>query len=554
MKKKSLFKKFTFLVIPLIVLAALAVGLGIGLISKRAFERNIKADYSLAAALASRQIEFFLQHAFQETDAAAAFISAIRLDKWRTQMAMSELRHKFPHFQYLALLDLQGIEQVNSRFNSDMHNQFARTTFQQACQGKPAHSRIVIQDRIPVIFIAAPVFRDGRQEAVVWGRLNAKPIWDVVIQLKRDLNFGADGHVFLMDQDRTLIASDEISKQFGQVLNLETPPSVSSPAPINIQEMRINKSFDTYDPETLKSLLKDWQSHPEFWVGRYENRNHIFVKSDIAGVQWALYMVQPYGEAFKFLNQAIWAGLGLVVLVILAGIILTRLMARRFVSPITQLRRGVDRAARGDLSSPIHVDSSDEVEELAERFNDMQMALRQYIDLLMEKTEELNHSKCLAVLGTTASNVNHQVGNFLNNLALALSIIKSDQLSDASKDSLQIIEENTRQIGSFIERLLHFSKRADLTLTPWEPNVTLHKLIKLYHSEAEARQISLELIPQNPPPVLADHVLLEEALKNLLSNAIDATPAGGRIVVRTAGETERVRVGHSGFWLRNSSG
>lgn len=542
MKKGSLFQKFTFLVVPMIVATAVVVGLGLSLISQNAFERTIRADYTLAAALASRQIEFFLHNAFQETKAAAAFVAAIRLDRWRTQMAIMELRHKFPQFQYMALTDLQGYAVNESWFNQDLYDRQAWMTFEEASKGRLAYSRIVIRDHVPVMFVAAPVFYDGRQTAVIWGRLNVKPIWDVAIQLKRDLNFGVDGHVYLLDQEKTLIASDGISDQFGRRLTLEDPPDASETPHLDIETLRDKKRFDTFDPETLKSLLKDWHSRPSFWINDLDGQRMILVKSIIPGVDWSLYMIQPYSEAFHFLDQGVWLSVGLVLMVILAGVVLTWITARRFLRPIARLHQGVARAAGGNLSQPIEVHSNDEVEELARSFNHMQAAIQDYINRLMTTTSDLNHAKCLAVLGTTASKVNHQVGNFLNNLSLALSILKADHLSESSQASLEVIEENTRQIKTFIEHLLKFARRADLTLAPWHARTALKRLLDAYRPAADEKGVILHFDATEAPVVLADHALLEEAVNNLIRNALDATPSGGTITVRAAVDGERLKI------------
>ncbi len=542
MYKKSLFKKFTMLVVPLVVVAAVGVALGLVYISQRAFEKNIRADYRLAAALAARQIEAFLENAIQETRAAASFVAAIRLDNWRTHMAITEFREKFPQFQYMALVDLNGYEMANSWFNQDLLDRFAWTTFQEATQGRVAYSRIVILDRVPVMFIAAPVFYDGSQVAVIWARLNAKPVWDVVIQLKRDINFGPDGHVYLLDQDKNLIASDEVSRQFGQVIELGAPPAKSDSRHLDVNELRDAKSFDTLDPETLKSLLKGWHSRPEFWVGELEGHRHIFVMAEIMGVRWNLYMIQTYSEAFQFLNQGLQASAVLVILVILTGVALTWMTAKRFLAPISRLQHGAARIARGDFSQPIEIDSQDEVAELASHFNEMQASLQNYINRLISATADLNHAKCLAVLGTTASKVNHQVGNFLNNLSLALSILKADQLSAPSRSSLSVIEDNTRQIRAFIERLLSFARRSDLTLEPWRPAAGLSRVVEAHQPQAADKHITLHLETTADPIVLVDRVLLEEAMSNLLSNAIDAAPENGRVDISVSQEGEKVRI------------
>ncbi|MEW6265902.1 MAG: sensor histidine kinase [Thermodesulfobacteriota bacterium] len=542
MARKSIFRKFTLLVIPLTVVTALAIGLGLAIVSHQAFLSTIQADYRVASAQAARHIELYLTTAFDEVKAMASYVAAIRLDNWRTHMAFLEMKHELTHFQYISLVDLKGQELANAWFNQDLYNRQAWHTFQEALQGRLAYSRTVILDRVPVMFLAHPVYYDGRLTAVVWARLNLKPVWDVIIQLKRDLNFGPEAHVYLVDQNRTLISSDEVSRRFGQKMEIEAPADLPQPPPLDIHGWEEKKKLDTHDPATLKSLLLDRRHRPDFWIAPYQDKRTIFLRVEVRDLGWTLYMTQPYWEAFFFLNQALWLSLGVVVAAVLVGTLLAWLTTRRILTPLGRLHQGVARAAQGNLTEPIDTDSIDEVGDLAAHFNEMQTALKDYLNRLVTAMTDLNHAKCLAVLGTTASKVNHQVGNFLNNLILALAILKADQLSAESRASLAIIEENTRQILNFTESLLSFSRKAELNLTVWHPVEELARLLAENRTQAESKGLDLRLQDQPTPPVLADQALLHQALANLLQNAIEASDPGGRITVRVESEGERIRI------------
>lgn len=543
MKKTSLFKKFILLVVPLIIVTAMAIGLGMGLISQSAFQRTIKADYTVAAAEASRLIEYYLKNAFEETQAAASFVSSIRLDKWRTQMAITELRHIFPRFQYIALIDGNGYEAVDAWFNQDLFSHDGWDTFEKANEGKLAYSRTVILDKIPIMFIAAPVFHDGVQVGVIWARLDLKPVWDVVIQLKRDLNFGSNGHVYLVDQFDTLVASDEISRQFGQRFELPVERGTAQAPLLNLRQWQEEKHLNTYDPATLKSLLANRHNRPDFWISDIEGDKTIFLKSDITDISWTLYMVQPYDDAFYFLYRGFWTSMGLVVFIVFTGILLTWFTTKRFLRPMERLHLGVERAAQGNLSTPIEVETRDEVGELANHFNEMQTALKAYIARLVETTSDLNHAKNLAVLGTTASQINHQVSNFLNNLVFALSIIKMDNLSEASQASLDVIEENTKQIHKFTQRLLSFSKKEKLALELWEPEENLIRIVESFRVQAEKSDKALHFVSNGHiKPILVDAALIEQAISNLIQNALEASEAGNGVSVALKEDGDRIMI------------
>ena len=333
MKRTSLFGKFIIVLIPLLIVAALATGAGLGYFGHRTYLKTIRADYTVAAAEACHQIDHYIQTAFQETNAAAALVAAIRLDRWRTEMAFREMQHHFKRFQQMRLLDLDGRGMEDPLVNTDLGEPSAMAVFQRARQGRLAFSRLVLMDRIPVMFIAAPVYRDGRQTAVVWARLNVKPVWDVVIQLKRDLNFGPNGHVYLVDRDHRLIASDEISRQFGRVFGLGEPQAQDRGPEIDVEAWQQEKQFDTRDPETLKSLMGNQENRPFFWISNVTGTRTIYLRSSLKRPNWTLYMVQPYDEAFHFLYQGLLASMGVLAGVTLAGILLTWYTTRRFLAP-----------------------------------------------------------------------------------------------------------------------------------------------------------------------------------------------------------------------------
>lgn len=541
-KKQSLFKRILIPVIVLVLITMAASSIGYGLISYRAFLRTIKADYSSASTLAGRHISFYIGNALQEIKASAAIISSVRMDQWRSHMALVEMRHKFPHFQYLALVDLEGREISNSRFNQNFSNREAWIAFQEAREGRLSYSRTIIQDRLPVMFIAAPVYSDGRVSSVVWAQLNLKPVWDLLIQLKRDLNFGAEGHVYLVDRNGILIGSDDISKNFGRLIKINPPDQSTSPLSEELKEWRLDKSLDTHDPETLKSLLQGRHSRPDFWIAETGDRKSINVRTIIQELHWNLYLVQPYSEAFQFLHQGFWASLGVMSAVIVLGVLLAYFTAKRILSPLDKLHRGVTRAAKGDFSQPIFITSRDEVGELADHFNNMQMALNDYFERLTTATSDLNHAKCLAVLGTTASKVNHQVGNFLNNLVLALSILKSDSLSESSRASLAVIEENTQQIQFFIERLLSFARKADLSLKLLSPAEEVERITDRQVDSAAAQGVKLIFNKGRAPDILADPVLFEQAVINLIQNAVEASSTGVDVNINITWDGIRVKI------------
>ncbi|MFH1136031.1 MAG: ATP-binding protein [Pseudomonadota bacterium] len=541
MGKSSLFSKFKTLVVSLIMLAALSVGVGLSFIGKAAFLRTIQSDYRMVAAQAGRHTGLYLGTAFQEIRAAAAMLSAVRLDSWRHRMALAEFRRNFSQFQEIGLV-------YSNDGGPDGRLVPAPPEYHQvvsgALSGLVVGSSVTLRDGLPVLYLAAPVFYDGRPEAALWARLDLKPVWDLVIQIKKDLNLGPEGHVYLTDSRRKLVAGDVISGRFGQVFHLAPPTEAPATAPPAGSRLGVEpgESYEYEKMSTPANLLRDRELRPDFWIGRGGGVKMIFLRAKVTPLDWTFYMTQPYKDAFQFLYDGLWTAFGLMSAVILVGVIVTRISTRRVLAPIARLHQGVARAAQGDFSEPIAVSSQDEVGDLANHFNDMQASLHDYVQRLVAAMTDLNHANCLAVLGTTSSQINHQVGNFLNYLMVTFSILKADRLSEDSRNSLQIIEEQTLEIKTFMERLGRFANKADLRLEKWIAQEELKKIIGSCETRAKSMLIDLNLITDGSGAVLADKVLLKQAFLNIIENAFEAAGPRGRVAARVEMDGERVRI------------
>jgi nitrate/nitrite-specific signal transduction histidine kinase len=116
----------------------------------------------------------------------------------------------------------------------------------------------------------------------------------------------------------------------------------------------------------------------------------------IAPLGWTMFVELPVKEAYASLYQALQrlaiVLLGASIFAVLAGIFL----ARRMVGPIQALRAGAERIGGGDFAQRISIKTGDELEGLANQFNDMGARLQEsYADLekkVESRTAELSES------------------------------------------------------------------------------------------------------------------------------------------------------------------
>src|SRR5262245_11247917 len=150
----------------------------------------------------------------------------------------------------------------------------------------------------------------------------------------------------------------------------------------------------------------------------------------------------------------------------------------------------------------------------------------------------LSYSQKLAALGRLTSGVTHEVKNPLNAMRIHLELLRA-RLAHAGPPTPPEIAENIDVIAHEIQRLdrvvqgfLRFVRPQDLRLAPVDINAVLSDVARVARPEAARAGVEIVLEPgRGLPRVTADSGLIAQASANLVSNAIQAMPGGGTLVV-----------------------
>jgi len=148
--------------------------------------------------------------------------------------------------------------------------------------------------------------------------------------------------------------------------------------------------------------------------------------------------------------------------------------------------------------------------------------------------EELRRAQKMEAIGRLAGGVAHDFNNLLtvvsSNVALALLDTPAD---DPRRALLTEVEEAVQRAAGLTRQLLAFGRRQLLQTRPLSLDGLVGDMQKmLSRLLGEDVELSLDLTP-DLPPVLADPAQVEQVLVNLVVNARDAMPRGGRITVAT---------------------
>ncbi|MCJ7547358.1 MAG: ATP-binding protein [Deltaproteobacteria bacterium] len=278
------------------------------------------------------------------------------------------------------------------------------------------------------------------------------------------------------------------------------------------------------------------------------------------------------------------------ILIIL--ITITLLFGRLVGAPIQKLVEAMSRAEKGDLEAEAHVRSRDELGELGRHFNQMLRTIReaheQNVQLLarvnqfneeltrrieaatselakrneelrilnealFESQRQLGQSEKLAAVGQVAATMAHQIGTPLNSISGDIQLILQEgNLHPADRDRLQIIESQLDRLADSVKNLLSFTRQPQAQMRSVDVNSIIMELIHLGEPWFHSRGVKLSsALSRNLPPILGDPTYLQTLFLNLIANALDAMPQGGRLTIKTQ-EDHPSASSDNGRWLKIS--
>ena len=221
-------------------------------------------------------------------------------------------------------------------------------------------------------------------------------------------------------------------------------------------------------------------------------------------------------------------------LIFMFGIFLTIFLARRYTDPINRLAQGVKKVSAGDLSVTFPVESTDEIGELAESFNEMVEQLRERESL----EKRLNEAEHLSKVGQLASGIAHEIRNPLNYISLAIDHLKSEVLSScpSRRDEMETltdkIKEEVRRANYMVLNFMNYGRPLKLRIAEFSYPELIKKALPLLQDKLTEQHIEVVTkLGPDLPLMEADQELMRNCLVNFITNGAQAMPDGGVITL-----------------------
>ncbi len=149
--------------------------------------------------------------------------------------------------------------------------------------------------------------------------------------------------------------------------------------------------------------------------------------------------------------------------------------------------------------------------------------------------EHLLQSQKMESVGVLAGGIAHDFNNILTAILGHTEIIRRNSVLDIkSTTSLGVIEDASRRAGRMISKLLGFARKSKYEIVPLNLNDVVYDTIKLLERVIDKSiEMTVEL-DSHLPLVQGDTNQIEQIVMNLMVNARDAMPRGGKIIIKTA--------------------
>jgi signal transduction histidine kinase len=233
----------------------------------------------------------------------------------------------------------------------------------------------------------------------------------------------------------------------------------------------------------------------------------------------------------------------IMVLGMLCGLMM--LFHRWVLLPLRLLQRGVRHVARGSFDYKINLHSGDEMQDLAEAFNDMTAKISMtYTELerqVQERSRQLVRSERLAGVGFLAAGVAHEINNPLASIAFCAEaldhrlgrLLGSQEGSDLRVviNYLKMIQEEAFRCKSITEKLLDFSRCNEIKRERIDLAGLIQGVVEMIRHIGKYTGKTIIFYPREAVMAHGDAQEIKQVVLNLIVNALESMEASGMLKI-----------------------
>jgi len=222
--------------------------------------------------------------------------------------------------------------------------------------------------------------------------------------------------------------------------------------------------------------------------------------------------------------------IGFVVVLLLLLLYLVVFFARQILAPLARMMKTAERVANGDFTPITPVRKfHDEFSQLSVAMNRMMIQLAHRHDLLVQAHK-------LKAVGTLTAGVAHELNNPINNIMLTAASLQEDYPELDEEERLDMVNDlvgESERAQKIVRNLLDFARESNIESDAIQPIRLVEETLQLATNQIKLAKVKVRgEIDENLPIVHGDFQQLTQVLLNIVLNALDAMPEGGKLTIR----------------------
>jgi signal transduction histidine kinase len=493
----------------LVATAAIAPLIAYGFVSMRLLrsgtEQSVTSESLVVAERAAEQIDGYVRHNLDLLRALASDLQHTSLEPWQQERILRNYVIAFPEFAELTLFDASGAARVSSRLTAPT---LTLTDTPPGAGAGPALADIEVDgDLLPKTVVTTRVEQPGGETGFLVGALRLEELWRLVDRIR----IGREGFALLVDGNGRLLAHG----------NPDEKPRVARGEYLT-QHPLIRSAGQA--PQSARYRLAD-------------GRAVLGVMQPIVALGWKVVVEQPTSEAFALavrLERFLVLTIGLALLATLA---IASLWGRTFLRPITALARGTRALAAGRFGERVAIEGRDEFAQLGDAFNLMADHL---VTLQAEAVKQERQATFGRIAAGLVHDIAHPVQNIGNNCRLMLKMYDDPDIREQFRKT---VDREFLTLKRLLEDLRNLGRPIPLERFPVDVNKSLTEAAEKVALLAEKAGVELAtVLGDDRLYIEGDLFALGRVYRNLLLNAVQATPPGGRITICSRLDADRALI------------
>lgn len=170
--------------------------------------------------------------------------------------------------------------------------------------------------------------------------------------------------------------------------------------------------------------------------------------------------------------------------------------------------------------------------------------LRDYVRQIEASQRALIQAEKMAAVGRLTASIAHEVNNPLQAMQNCLHLSGREELSSEKRENYRLMaEEELERLKSTVQRMLDFYRPGAIDRVPTDINELIDKTLALLEKQLLETNINVQLdYNKDLPSVIVVSNQLQQVFFNLILNAMDAMPDGGKLSIQTRANREQLEI------------